>query len=104
MREMQVFRGHKREVTTLAWHPQHEDFFASASFDGAINFWVVGEPNPVHEIAGAHEQSIWTMQWHPVGHVLASGSNDHTTKFWTRQRPGTAFFSSNGFYSSFLCR
>ncbi|KAK4336835.1 hypothetical protein RND71_043896 [Anisodus tanguticus] len=26
--------------------------------------------------------------WHPLGHILASGSNDHTCKFWTRNRPG----------------
>ena len=24
----------------------------------------------------------------PVGHILCSGSNDHTCKFWTRNRPG----------------
>lgn len=22
-----------------------------------------------------------------MGHILASGSNDHTTRFWTRHRP-----------------
>lgn len=28
------------------------------------------------------------MAWHPLGHILCSGSNDHTIKFWTRNRPG----------------
>lgn len=28
------------------------------------------------------------MAWHPLGHILCSGSNDHTVKFWTRNRPG----------------
>lgn len=28
------------------------------------------------------------MAWHPIGHILCSGSNDHTVKFWTRNRPG----------------
>jgi hypothetical protein len=23
-----------------------------------------------------------------MGHILCSGSNDHTTKFWCRNRPG----------------
>lgn len=36
---------------------------------------------------GAHEASIWDLDWHPVGHILCSGSNDHTTKFWCRNRP-----------------
>lgn len=31
---------------------------------------------------------MWTLAWHPVGHILCSGSNDHTVKFWTRNRPG----------------
>lgn len=29
-----------------------------------------------------------TLAWHPIGHILCSGSNDHTVKFWTRSRPG----------------
>ncbi|CAH2043704.1 unnamed protein product, partial [Iphiclides podalirius] len=39
-------------------------------------------------IEGAHESIVWTMAWHPLGHILCSGSNDHTSKFWTRNRPG----------------
>lgn len=31
---------------------------------------------------------MWTLAWHPIGHILCSGSNDHTVKFWTRNRPG----------------
>uniref|UniRef100_A0A2N9HDG8 Uncharacterized protein n=1 Tax=Fagus sylvatica TaxID=28930 RepID=A0A2N9HDG8_FAGSY len=42
----------------LAWHPFHEEYFVSGSFDGSIFHWLVG------------------------------GSNDHTTKFWCRNRPG----------------
>ncbi len=60
------------------------------------------------EICGAHDSSVWDLAWHPLGglrgpiracgtsdasrsatgHILASGSNDHTTRFWTRNRPG----------------
>lgn len=38
----------------------------------------------------AHESSVFSLDWHPLGHILVSGSNDHTTKFWTRNRPGEA--------------
>lgn len=33
----------------------------------------------VGSIAEAHEGMIWTLSWHPLGHILASGSNDHST-------------------------
>ena len=36
----------------------------------------------------AHEGMVWSLAWHPLGHILCSGSNDHTSKFWTRNRPG----------------
>ena len=38
----------------------------------------------------AHEGSVFALDWHPLGHILVSGSNDHTTRFWTRNRPGDA--------------
>ena len=35
-------------------------------------------------VEGGHESLIWRMAWHPMGHVLATASNDHSTKFWSR--------------------
>ena len=26
----------------------------------------------------AHEGAVWSLAWHPLGHMLASGSNDCT--------------------------
>lgn len=26
----------------------------------------------------AHEGFVWTLSWHPLGHLLCSGANDHT--------------------------
>jgi len=42
----------------------------------------------VGSIEAAHDSIVWTLDWHPLGHILCSGSNDHTSKFWTRNRPG----------------
>ena len=36
----------------------------------------------------AHDGMVWSLAWHPLGHLLCSGSNDHTSKFWARNRPG----------------
>lgn len=87
MKELQTFKGHKKEVTSVSFHPYHEDLFVSGSFDGIILFWLVGYDTPQSELRG-HTSSVWSLAWHPVGHILCSGSNDYTTKFWCRNRPG----------------
>lgn len=88
MREFVTFKGHKKEINTLAWHPIHETLFSSAAGDGTIMHWLTTCP---HEhmglLEGAHENIIWSLDWHPLGHVLASGSADTSTRFWTRHRP-----------------
>lgn len=54
-------------------------------FDGKLFFRTDKE---IGGIEAAHESIVWTLAWHPIGHILCSGSNDHTVKFWTRNRPG----------------
>ncbi|EDV24170.1 uncharacterized protein TRIADDRAFT_26233 [Trichoplax adhaerens] len=88
MKELQTFRGHKKEATAVAWHPVHEGLFASGGSDGAMYFWIAGCDKEVGGIEQAHEGMIWSLAWHPLGHILCSGSNDHSSKFWTRNRPG----------------
>lgn len=48
-------------------------------------------------IENAHDQAIWALEWHPLGHVLASGSNDNSTKFWARNKPGDTLEDFYGF-------
>jgi len=86
--EMQTFRGHKKEATAVAWNPVHEGVFATGGSDGSIMFWSVGADKEIGVIEQAHESIVWCLTWHPVGHILVTGSNDHTVKFWTRNRPG----------------
>ncbi|XP_010276573.1 PREDICTED: flowering time control protein FY [Nelumbo nucifera] len=88
MKELESFRGHRKDVTALAWHPFHEEYFVSGSFDGSIFHWLVGHETPQVEIPNAHENSVWDLAWHPIGYILCSGSNDYTTRFWCRNRPG----------------
>uniref|UniRef100_A0A8C5D064 WD repeat domain 33 n=1 Tax=Gadus morhua TaxID=8049 RepID=A0A8C5D064_GADMO len=82
--ELQVFRGHKKEATgTAAWCW----CFSATGLGTGVCVWCVVEK----EVGGmemAHEGMIWSLAWHPLGHILCSGSNDHTSKFWTRNRPG----------------
>uniref|UniRef100_A0A1I8EPL5 WD_REPEATS_REGION domain-containing protein n=1 Tax=Wuchereria bancrofti TaxID=6293 RepID=A0A1I8EPL5_WUCBA len=88
MREMHTYKGHKKEVTALAWHPVHEGMFVSGGGDGSLAYWLVNNDKELGFLEHAHDQAIWTLEWHPLGHILASGSNDNNTKFWARNRPG----------------
>ena len=90
MKELENFRGHTRDVTAVVWHPQHETLLTSGGYDGTIMYWIVGrgQEECAAQVKGGHEAAIWSMTWHPAGHILCSGSNDNTTKFWCRNRPG----------------
>ena len=90
MKPLHTFRGHSKEVSSAAWHPIHERIFCSGGSDGAILYWEVGRDDPVAKINQAHENIIWSLAWHPAGHILCSGGNDQMSKFWTRNRPGDA--------------
>ncbi|KAL7712790.1 Polyadenylation factor subunit [Entamoeba marina] len=70
---LMTFSRHDKDVTTINWHPINEDYFVS----GGAN-----------EIPVAHDGAVWDLQWHPIGHLLATCSHDQTTKFWCRDRPG----------------
>ena len=94
MKEAAAFKGHKREVSALAWHPAHAELFASGAHDGTLYYWsTLHSEAPLEQSLGArghaaHEQAIWTLAWHPLGHLLTSGANDNLVKFWSRNRPG----------------
>ena len=88
LRELTTFRGHARDVTAVAWHPLHEGLLVSGGYDGALLFWEVGQEGPQADTRGGHDAAVWALAWHPLGHVLCSGSNDNTTKFWCRNRQG----------------
>jgi len=82
------FKGHSREVTALCWHPEFESIFCSGGFDGSLIYWDLGQDKPLENIQQAHDATIWSIAWHPFGHLVASGSHDNCCRFWSRCRPG----------------
>ncbi len=114
MRDIALLRGHEKDISTLAWHPIHPNLLTTGGSDGALFHYLLDDPNPppgqstsiavydspdpstapaqpiypAHKIPYAHDYPIWTLDWHPLGHILVSGSNDRITRFWARARPG----------------
>ena len=79
----------------------------SGGSEGAIMHWDLSasEPSliqptsqPRATLSQAHDSNVWSLAFHPLGHLLVSASNDHTTRFWSRERPGdsTSVFSGGG--------
>ena len=118
MRDVCQLRGFdtpNKGISSIAWHPIHPSLISAGGEDGALNSYLLNEPNtpagvsaasispyytsdpssataqtiyPAHRIPHAHDSSIWSIDWHPLGHILATGSNDHYTRFWSRSLPG----------------
>ncbi|EJD06265.1 WD40 repeat-like protein [Fomitiporia mediterranea MF3/22] len=115
MKEFRVLRGHKKEVCSLTWHPIHP-ILVSGGSEGSILYWDVDSPasilansssqsstavsqateGPRATLAQAHDSNVWSLAFHPLGHILVSASNDHTTRFWARERPGDAGSTFSG--------
>ena len=114
MRDICLLKGNEKDISTITWHPIHSNLLSTGGADGSILHYLLDEPNnppgtaasippydspdptnapaqtihPAHRLQYAHDFSVWSLDWHPLGHILASGSNDRVTRFWTRARPG----------------
>ncbi|KAI1170720.1 WD40 repeat-like protein [Nemania sp. FL0916] len=114
MRDISLIKGHEKDISTLAWHPVHPNLLSTGGNEGSLHHYLLDEPNtptgqpnhpavyessdpmaappqsifPAHKVPFAHDFAIWSLDWHPLGHILASGSNDRITRFWSRSRPG----------------
>lgn len=121
MRDVFLLRGHDKDISTLVWHPIHSSMLSTGGSDGAMHHYLLDEQNlpegtapslspydapensdapaqtiyPAHRATFAHDFAIWSMDWHPLGHILASGSNDRATRFWSRPRPGDGSYKDD---------
>lgn len=124
MRDVLLLRGHEKDIITMAWHPMHKNLLSTGGVDGSIHHYLLDEQNPpagtpptlspydsadphnapaqaiypAHSIPYAHDFTVWTLDWHPLGHILASGSNDRVTRFWTRPRPGDTKYPEDRYH------
>ncbi|KIM53401.1 hypothetical protein SCLCIDRAFT_31887 [Scleroderma citrinum Foug A] len=86
MKELRVLKGHKKEVCSLV----------SGGSEGAVLHWDLS--NFCARTLVTHDSNVWSLTFHPLGHILVTALNDHTTRFWSRERPGdaTSVFSGGG--------
>ncbi|KAH7076033.1 WD40-repeat-containing domain protein [Paraphoma chrysanthemicola] len=124
MRDVLLLKGNEKDIITMAWHPMHKNLLSTGGVDGSILHYLLDEQNapedtppsispydaadsqnapaqsiwPAHRIKEAHDYTVWSLDWHPLGHILASGSNDRVTRFWTRPRPGDTEYVNDRYH------
>lgn len=124
MRDICILRGHEKPIQSLTWHPIHPNLISTGAEDGSLNHYLLDEPNsppnhpagpapydttdpsnrpaqvihPAHRIPHAHNGTIWSLEWHPLGHILATGSKDNFTRFWSRAHPGDKSYLTDRFH------
>lgn len=86
MQEAFTYKSPNRDITALAVHP-FAGYFVSGNNDGAIHHWDFMVDRPIASSDSRHENTVWSLDFHPAGHLLASGSADFMIKYWARQRP-----------------
>jgi len=89
MRDFAVISAEHAGAMALAWHPHAEPLLAAGFFDGALAYYDAHHPEfALAEVRHAHDSAVRDVAWHPLGHELASCSNDTTVKVWVQSRPG----------------
>ncbi len=86
---VQTLHGHSNRVWSVAFNPQLVDddtsadgiTLASGSADRTIKLWNCKTGRCLKTLQG-HSSWVWSVAFHPQGHLLASGSYDRTIKLW----------------------
>ena len=113
MKDFRILRGGEKDVTSLTWHPINRALITTGMGDGRLNHYLLDEQpaqvtmstegtaeiiQPSDYIPFAHSGSIWAMDYHPMGHLLCTGSSDRMTSFWARPRPGDASYKRDKYF------
>lgn len=103
------------DLSALTWHPIHASMLSIGGYDGSINHFNLDKSldlssaltsaarpkqiaDPWHGVPHAHEKAVYTMEYHPLGHVLCTAGADKSMRFWSRGRPNEpAVFSDSAY-------
>ncbi|KAF8817995.1 WD domain, G-beta repeat-containing protein, partial [Cardiosporidium cionae] len=85
------------EPLCCSWNPIQHHIFAVGDSSGGLSYWSKDQSEkPLCYINKAHggyvrnerDNHLVSLDWHPMGHLLATSSNNKYIRFWSRGPPG----------------
>jgi WD40 repeat protein len=84
------FTGHKKSVTSIAFHPTSDPIIlATGSDDTTIKLWEIRNNKETNTWSTkcittlkGHSREVTTVAFHPIQPIIISGSYDNTVKVW----------------------
>ncbi|GBE60124.1 WD repeat domain containing protein [Babesia ovata] len=78
--------------TTIGWNPVQRNVFSVCDNKSRLFFFSSDFAEPLAEInvnvTDDRDTATLAMDWHPMGHLLATCSDDRVVRFWSRSNPG----------------
>lgn len=81
-RSMHRYIGNNEGVRDLKWSPTDGVEFATGTDNGVVQRWDLRKENAPLLKINAHDKTCHSIDWHPDGNHLASGSADKNIKVW----------------------
>lgn len=74
-------------ISALEFHPFSSNLISYGTERGMLGHWDINEKDGFISLH-AHKDTIWTIAYHPLGTICATGSKDETVMYWARATYG----------------
>ncbi|KAF7268665.1 hypothetical protein GWI33_018236 [Rhynchophorus ferrugineus] len=77
-----IFQSKTESIRDVQINPHRTTNFSAVSDNGSVQIWDVRKPDRYLSQFTAHSGPVFSCDWHPENHWLATSSRDKTIKVW----------------------
>ncbi|XP_055321003.1 GATOR complex protein WDR24 isoform X1 [Sitodiplosis mosellana] len=85
-KSVNTYYSNSESVRDVKFSPVVPNLFASVSENGTVQLWDLKRTDRCQQQFTAHSGPIYTCDWHPTQHWLATGSRDKQIKVWNMEQ------------------